>query len=58
MADGPGIVLALCKSTNQHKRRTRCFIDLYEAWEASEPGQGYAAKAAEWRAKVPEKNGE
>ena len=29
------------------------FIRLYEAWESAEPGQGYAEKAAEWRAKLP-----
>jgi non-specific serine/threonine protein kinase/serine/threonine-protein kinase len=28
-------------------------IKLYEAWHAAEPGQGYDAKAAEWRAKLP-----
>ncbi len=28
----------------------RRIIDLYEAWDASEPGEGYDAKAAEWRA--------
>jgi len=27
-------------------------IDLYDAWDASEPGKGYAAKAAEWREKL------
>ena len=28
-------------------------VDLYEAWDAAEPGNGYAEKAAEWRAKLP-----
>ena len=28
-------------------------IKLYEAWDAAEPGQGYADQAAEWRAKLP-----
>ncbi len=27
--------------------------DLYIAWDAAEPGKGYAEKAAEWRAKLP-----
>jgi tetratricopeptide (TPR) repeat protein len=27
-------------------------IDLYESWDAAEPGKGYDAKAAEWRAKL------
>jgi hypothetical protein len=26
-------------------------VNLYEAWDSAEPGQGYDAKAAEWRAK-------
>jgi len=29
-------------------------VKLYEAWDAAEPNQGYAEKAAEWRAKLPE----
>ena len=29
-------------------------IKFYEAWDAAEPGKGYAEKAAEWRAKLPE----
>ena len=31
-------------------------IDIYEARHAAEPGKGYDAKAAEWRAKLPEQN--
>ena len=30
------------------------FVRLYDAWHAAEPGQGYDAKAAEWRAKLEE----
>lgn len=30
------------------------FIRLYQSWHAAEPGQGYDAKAAEWRAKLAE----
>ena len=29
-------------------------VSLYESWHAAEPGKGYDAKAAEWRAKLPE----
>ena len=29
-------------------------VDLYEAWDTAEPGQGYEAKAAQWRAKLPQ----
>ncbi|MEZ6235439.1 MAG: tetratricopeptide repeat protein [Phycisphaerales bacterium] len=32
----------------------RNLAELYEAWEAAEPGQGYAEKAATWRALLPE----
>ena len=28
-------------------------VNFYESWHAAEPGQGYAAKAAEWRPKLP-----
>ncbi len=27
---------------------------FYESWHAAEPGKGYDAKAAEWRAKLPQ----
>ncbi len=33
-------------------------IDLYDAWHAADPEKGYDAKAAAWRAKLPEENGE
>jgi len=29
-------------------------IELYDAWNAAEPDQGYDAKAAAWRAKLPQ----
>lgn len=32
----------------------QALVDLYMAWHAAEPGQGYDAKAAEWRAKLEE----
>ena len=31
-------------------------VKLYEAWDTAEPGNGHAAKAAEWRAKLPADN--
>jgi eukaryotic-like serine/threonine-protein kinase len=31
----------------------RALIDLYTAWDTAEPGKGYDAKAAEWKAKLP-----
>ena len=31
----------------------QALADLYTAWEKAEPGKGYDAKAAEWKAKLP-----
>ena len=36
-----------------HKALAR-IADLYEAWHTAEPGEGYDAAAAEWRAKLPD----
>jgi tetratricopeptide (TPR) repeat protein len=33
-------------------------VKLYDAWDAADPGKGYAEKAAKWRGKLPEENGE
>ncbi len=27
-------------------------VDLYDTWQEAEPGKGYDAKAAAWRAKL------
>jgi tetratricopeptide (TPR) repeat protein len=38
-----------------HKDTLACvqgLVDLYTAWDAAEPGKGYDAKAAEWKAKL------
>jgi tetratricopeptide (TPR) repeat protein len=32
---------------------TRALADLYSAWDKAEPGKGYDAKAAAWKAKMP-----
>jgi len=40
----------------KHPRTIKCIDELnnlYEAWDAAEPGKGYDAKAAEWRGKLP-----
>ncbi len=29
-------------------------VNLYAAWHTAEPNQGYDAKAAEWRAELPQ----
>lgn len=31
---------------------TQALADFYNAWDKSEPGKGYAAKVAEWKAKL------
>jgi hypothetical protein len=36
---------------SQKKGAVDSLIALYEAWEKAEPGQGHAAKAAEWRSR-------
>jgi eukaryotic-like serine/threonine-protein kinase len=39
-----------------HKDTLACvqgLVDLYTAWHDAEPGKGYDAKAAEWKAKLP-----
>ena len=41
-------------STDDKSEAIQRVVDLYEAWHAAEPGQGYDAKANEWRAKLPE----
>jgi hypothetical protein len=44
-----------------HKDTLACvqaLVDLYVAWDKAEPGQGYDAKAQEWRAKMPAAEGE
>ena len=41
---------------DDHERTTKTIkriVSLYESWHAAEPGKGYDAKAAEWRAKLP-----
>ncbi len=32
---------------------SKSLVQLYEAWDKSEPGKGYDAKAAEWRKRMP-----
>ena len=38
-----------------HKDTVGCvqgLVDLYTAWDKAEPGKGYDAKAAQWRAQM------
>jgi eukaryotic-like serine/threonine-protein kinase len=42
-----------------HKETRECsegLVELYTAWNAAEPDQGYAAKAAQWQQKLNEHN--
>ncbi len=32
----------------------KALADLYEFWDTAEPDVGYAAKAADWRVKLPD----
>ena len=45
------------KTRGERDKETRewaqAVADLYAAWDKAEPGKGYAAKAAAWRAKLP-----
>ena len=44
---------------SRHERTTqtvRWLVDLYTAWHEAEPGKGYDAKAAQWRAKLEQTN--
>ena len=45
-------------SSDESPSKTQASIErlpkFYESWHATEPGQGYDAKAAEWLAKLPE----
>ncbi len=47
----------LVESSDESPSQTQASIErlakFYESWDAAEPGQGYDAKAAEWRAKLP-----
>ena len=38
----------------EDKPTITALVDLYNAWQVAEPGNGYDAKAAQWRAKLPE----
>ncbi|MEW6251483.1 MAG: serine/threonine-protein kinase [Planctomycetota bacterium] len=45
--------LAAWNTGHKHTQRaTRLLAELYAAWDAAEPGQGYDVKAAAWRAKL------
>jgi hypothetical protein len=48
-------LLAAAQGSQTERRQRLCenFVGLYEAWDKSEPGKGYGAKAAQWRAKLP-----
>ena len=60
--EGDGSLAGMMSATRaagfgDDKRTTKTverLITLYDSWHAAEPGKGYDANAAEWRAKLPE----
>ncbi|MBM4115567.1 MAG: tetratricopeptide repeat protein, partial [Phycisphaerae bacterium] len=56
LLEAHAIYLAAKDRGPAHKDTLACaqaLVDLYTAWDKSEPGKGYDQKAAEWRAKLP-----
>ncbi len=47
----------IVESSDESRSQTQASIErlvkFYESWDAAEPGKGYDAKAAAWRAKLP-----
>ncbi len=43
------------ESPSQTQASMQRLVKFYESWDAAEPGKGYDAKAAEWRAKLAER---
>ncbi len=55
LLEGHGILVAELGDNHEQTRRVVGYLaDLYDARHAAEPGKGYDAKAAEWRAKLAE----
>jgi hypothetical protein len=54
LLEGHDILAAQLGDDHEQTRRVVAYLaDLYDARHAAEPGKGYDAKAAEWRAKLP-----
>jgi hypothetical protein len=53
LIEGYGQMNPLPASANRKQQALERIIKLCKAWHAAEPGQGYAEKATEWRAKPP-----
>jgi hypothetical protein len=53
LLEGHGILVAALGDDHEQTRRVVGYLaDLYDARHAAEPGKGYDAKAAAWRAKL------
>jgi non-specific serine/threonine protein kinase/serine/threonine-protein kinase len=52
LAAEPLVAAAPTLAAGYHERCILTLISLYQAWDRAEPGKGYAAKAAMWRAKL------
>ena len=54
LVEGHGILVARHGDKDYYTTEVVGYLaDLYAAWHTAEPGKGYDAKAAEWRAKLP-----
>ena len=51
------VLAAAGAGRERHQRCVQALADLYDAWDKSEPGKGYDAKAIEWRVKLPATRG-
>ena len=54
LLESHGVLSAAQGKRKEAGELTQAFVELYESWDAAEPGKGYAEKAAEWRAKLPQ----
>ena len=52
------LITQFAAAADANDRTINALIELYEARHAAERDKGYDAQAAEWRAKLPEENGE
>jgi tetratricopeptide (TPR) repeat protein len=47
------VAVAPGASSSLHDKCLRSLVRLYSTWDKSDPGNGYAAKAAQWQARLP-----
>ena len=55
MFEDSGVPIRIPEHFRKYTRQlAEAFVELYDARHAAEPDAGYDAKAAEWRAKLPQ----